>query len=135
MKKIYQYCIVTFFPMIVLLLLCVLYKSIICYFEKTSPSASLICILNWKDGLILLCSYFVIKLVSPFLGFGSVMKRIFLTFVLYTVFYAAYAFPFWLTSLLQPLATNVFIHILILIFLVEITFSNVIFFKKEDNFE
>lgn len=124
MKKAHQYCIVTFVPMLVLLLLCVLYKSIICFFEKTSPNASLICILNWKDGLILLCSYFVIKVVSPFLEFESIMKRIFLTFGLYTIFYAAYAFPFWLTSLLQPLTANVFIHILILIFLVEIIFSN-----------
>lgn len=125
MKKSTQYILYTIIPIISLAILFFLYLKFICLLSKKLIDANLICELNWKDGFILVCSYSVIKIISPALGFHTVIKRLLIILLLYCVSYAIIAFPYWLTSLIQPFQTNVFIHTFLLICLIEFIFSKV----------
>lgn len=125
MKKSNQYIIYTIIPIISLAILFFLYLKCMCLLDKKSTDTTLICELNWKDGFILVCSYSVIKIISPALGFHTIIKRLLIILLLYCFSYAIIAFPYWLTSLIQPLQTNVFIHTFLLICLIELIFSQV----------
>ena len=125
MKKIYQYVSYAILPIVLLLALCTLYKRIMCYFANSSPDASFVCEFKWKDGFVLLCCYTVVRLLSPVLEFNSVLKRLIITIALYCLVYALIAFPFLLASFFQPFSVNVFIHVLIMIILIEMIFLRI----------
>jgi hypothetical protein len=92
------------------------YKSIVCHYATDDSSGwSLICVLNWKDGIILLCCYSVVKIVSPLLGFDTIGKRILYTIGLYCIAYGLLAWPYLIASFFQPFAVNVFVHGLLLL--------------------
>jgi hypothetical protein len=112
-------------PILLLAILFSLYVGSAWLLGKKSTNATLIYELNWKDGFILICSYSMVKVISPFLGFHNVVKRLFLTLLLYCFSYAIIAFPYWLTSFLQPFQTNVFIHTFFLICFIELPFSKI----------
>lgn len=77
----------------------------------------------WQlDGFILLCTYSYVKLISQALRFNTVRKRVFVTLLLYCISYAVIAFPFLLASIFQPIRRNVFLHVFIVILIVEISF-------------
>jgi hypothetical protein len=118
-----KYIIGSILPILSLVLLAFLYKNVMCYYAKNSSSnASLICDLNWKDGAILLCCYCVVKLVSPLLDFDTIFKRVIITIVFYCFAYGLIAFPYLITSFLQPFLVNVFLHGLGLILITEYFF-------------
>ncbi len=120
MQKFYKYISYTILPIIILLVISVLYKKIICYFASSSSDADFICDFKWKDGFILICSYIVVKLLSPSLEFNTVLKRVLITLGLYCFAYAILALPFWIASFFQPFLINVFIHAISAIIIIEI---------------
>ncbi len=122
MKKITTYILQTVMPIVFVLGIGIVYKHIICSMSSSSEDADFICDMNWKDGFILICSYCVIKFLSPILEFDSMIKRLFITACLYFIAYGFIAFPFILVSFFQPLPVNVFFHAFILIVLVELLF-------------
>ncbi len=124
MKK-NQYIIYTIVPIVSLAILFFLYIKGVWLLGKKSIDATLIYELNWKDGFILFCSYSVIKILSPALGFHTIIKRLLVSLLLYCFSYAILAFPYWLTSLIQPFQTNVFLHTFLLILVIELVFSKI----------
>lgn len=124
-KKIYLYLLITILPIFVIGVLAWLYKSIVCYLSTYFSDAKFICEFKWKDGAILLCSYCIVKVISPFLKIERITGRLIFTLILYSVFFAAYAFPFWVASLFSPLKTNTFVQAFFLILLVELLFFKI----------
>lgn len=125
MKGIWEYLLKVILPIVVLTIFGTAYKSIVCFYSEESSDLSLICNLNWKDGFILLVSYFVVKIISSIFGWKGIGNTILFSIVVYSVFYALYAFPYWFSSFFQSFSTNTFIHTIILILLVEIVFSRI----------
>jgi hypothetical protein len=99
------------------------YKFIICRFQNVSEDASFICTFKWKDGLILICCYSVIKLVSKILDFKTISRRLLITVGLYCIVYGLLAWPFLIASFFQPFLVNVFVHTLLLIIIIETLYS------------
>ena len=117
-----QYIRYILFPLFILFGAGVLYKYIMCHFAASSPVADLICDFSWKDGLFLLCSYSITKLTSPLLNFNTLSKRLLVTLILYCFSFGLIGGPFMFASFFQPLFANVFLHILLLIIIVEFCF-------------
>jgi hypothetical protein len=113
----------TLLPIILVGVVFYLYLKGVCYISTKSSSASLICGMNWKDGLILVLSYDVVKIISPPLEFNSVTKRLTVTLFLYCFSYALIAFPYWLVSFFQDFLNNTFIHTTLIIVAVELLFE------------
>jgi len=101
----------------------VVYKYSVCQFDTKSPDAELICILNWKDGFILICCYAIVKGLSHILRFETISKRILITLLLYCICFGIIAWPYLIVSFFQPLLVNVFLHALCLIVITEILYS------------
>jgi hypothetical protein len=99
-----------------------------CAVSNKSANADLVCTLNWKDGLFLLLSYTVVKLLSPLLAFDTIFKRILLTITLYSFLFGLISFSFWLASFFQAFFANTFFHMLLIIVIVESIFME----KKEE---
>ena len=114
----------TILPILLTLFLFWLYVKCFCFFSDKSSYADLVCSLNWRDGLFLVSSYSIVKLVSPLLLFDTVLKRVLITFFLYCFSLGLMAFPFLVVSFLQPLGDNVFIHTLLLILTIEFVFAD-----------
>ena len=123
MKKLYQYTCFIVLPIALSLGIALLYKILTCYFSGSSEDASFVCGFNWKDGLILLCSYAIVKLISPILGFETIAKRLLVTLGLYCFAYAVIALPFLIASFFQPFLVNTFFHAILLILVIELIFS------------
>lgn len=93
---------------------------------STNKDADFICSTKWKDGLILIISYMIVKLHSPFLLEKTVIGLILRTFIAYCVIYGIVAWPFLLVSFLQPITTCTFLHTFLLIILSEFIFRKFI---------
>jgi hypothetical protein len=106
------------------------YKAIICHFQDVSEDASFICTFKWKDGLILICCYSVVKVVSKILDFKTISRRLLITFGLYCVAYGILAWPFLMASFFQPFPVNVFVHALLIIIAIETLYSKYGFYRQ-----
>ena len=133
MNKIYKYIIAAILPVGLLWLICFILKIIVCHFSGSSSDADFLCDFKWKDGFILLCSYSLVRLITPILGLNTFTQRIFVTIILYSIFYGLYAFPFWVASFIQPIKLNVFLQVLFLIILVEYLFTTIISICENKN--
>jgi hypothetical protein len=51
------------------------------------------------------------------------LKRVLVTFFLYSFSFALIAFPFWIASFFQQLQENVFLHVTTMILIVEFIFN------------
>jgi hypothetical protein len=123
MQKIILYIKLILLPVIIIWLIALLYHYFIVFFRTRSYDLGLISSNLWQiDGFVLLCSYTLVKLLSKALDFNTVRKRVFVTILLYFVSFAIIAFPFLLASFFQPIQRNVFLHIFIVILIVEISF-------------
>jgi len=107
----------------IIVTVCICYKLIVCNFAQSSSNAEFICEVNWKDGFIFLCCYSIVKLLSPFLSFDSIRKRIVITTGLYCITYGIIAFPYLIASFFQPLIINVFLHVFAIVIAIEILFD------------
>jgi hypothetical protein len=97
-------------PVLSAFLLGLLYRQTICHFANDQNDAGLICDLTWKDGLILLCCYAVIRPLSFVLNFNTILQRLIATAVLYIIAYGLIAWPYMIVSFFQPLPRHVFVH-------------------------
>lgn len=122
-NKTVLFCKETILPILLVFLLFWLYVKCFCLLSSQFSSIDLVCSHNWKYGLFLIISYSIVKLSSPLLDFDTVFKRYGLTLVLYSIFFAMIAFPYWVASFLQYFTVNTFIHISLLILAVELTFK------------
>ena len=111
-------------PILSTLCLFWIYVKCFCFFSSTSSNADFVCTMNWKDGLFLVSSYSIIKSVSILFGFDTIFKRLLFTILLYSFSFAIIAFPFWLASFFQPLLVHTFLHTLLIILTVELTFTH-----------
>lgn len=111
-------------PVILVLFTFWLYVKCICFFRSKSSSADLVCALNWKDGIFLVASYAVVKVLSPLFGPGTIFKRFIATLILYSLSFALFAFPFWLSSFFQVFSANVFVHVSLMILTIEVIFDS-----------
>lgn len=124
MKKVFQYIYYVVFPVILIFIIGILYRKFICNYANSSDDANFICEFKWKDGFILICSYAIVKLISPLLGFDTSLKRILITIGLYIFTYSLIAWPFMLASFFQPFLINTFVHTIIVIILIETFFPH-----------
>lgn len=120
-------------PVLSAFLLGFLYRQAICHFANDQNDAGLICDLSWKDGLILLCCYAVIRPLSFILHFNTILQRLIATTVLYIIAYGLLAWPYMIASFFQPLPRNIFIHSIVLLLLVEYVFWKTALYKKSLN--
>jgi hypothetical protein len=81
-----------------------LYVKIFCFFSSVSDVADLVCSFNWRNGVFLVLSYAIVKLLSPVIGLKRFRIRILATFILYSVMFGIIALPYWLISFGQPFA-------------------------------
>jgi hypothetical protein len=133
MTNINKYLITVILPLGLLWSICFILKIIVCHFSSNSSDADFLCSFKWKDGFILLCSYSLVRLITPILGLNTFYQRVFATILLYSIFYGLYAFPFWIASFIQPIRLNVFLQVLLLIILVEYLFIKIINIQGNKN--
>ena len=110
-------------PIALALFLFWLYVKCFCFFSSKYSSADLVCYISWKDGLILIISYSIVKLLSSLFDWDTIFKRFILTLLLYSLSFAIIAFPFWIASFFQDFVANTFIHISAMILAVDFTFE------------
>ena len=73
----------------------------------------MICELNWKDGVIFLFSFTMVKMATPIFNWDSVFIRVLYSFLLYSIVYIIIAFPYWLSSFFQSFSANSLVHVLL----------------------
>jgi len=128
MFKIKDYLYTEIVPITMASLLFLFYKKVICNVAVSTNSESnfrFICEFKWKDGIFLLSSYCIVKLLSSILKFDTIFKRLLLTVLLYCFAYGIIAFPFLIASFFQPIEINVFVHVFILIVIIEVVFTRI----------
>jgi hypothetical protein len=117
--KVKIYGIKVLMPISFVIITAVVYKVSTCNFSSRSNIADIICYVNWYDGLFLVCSYVLVKLISPIIGAISFLRSFGYTLVLYVVSYGIIAFPFLILSVFKPVSLNVFLHGLLVILIAE----------------
>jgi hypothetical protein len=100
------------------------YKLVICFLAKSSTDFDLVCSLNWKDGLMLTFSYLTYIILDIFLNKlpREVYLRWLLIILIYMILYGALAEPYMISSFMQNKKQNSFLHLFILLFLMDNTF-------------
>jgi hypothetical protein len=84
-------------PALTAVLLLVVYRKT--FSQLNSNSAQLVRELNWKDGLILVISYCVVKIIlSPLFKVKIWYKSLFISLILYCIIYGIIAFPYLIVS-------------------------------------
>ncbi len=120
----YKYLLGTLFKIGLLWLIAALYKIGICFFSDQFQEADLICYLNWKDGFIFIICYSLVMLTSLIIKLRAIRLNLLLSFLLYILFYGIFAFPYLISSFIQPLIVNSLFHTIVLITILEIYFWN-----------
>ena len=121
------------FPIVLIILVFWLYLKVFCSYRTQSSDADLVCSLNYKDGLFLVSSYIIIKILSRFIYLDTIVRRLSATLILYTVSYGLIAGLYWFSSFFQKFETNTFFHFLIFILLIEILFRDTVHYKSNTN--
>lgn len=119
MKKVANHLLVSCIAIALAFVIGYVYWKIACFLSENNNAADFICSFKWKDGLILLCSYACVKLLSYPLDFDSKRKRVMVTMGLYAFSYAILAFPFFIASIFQPMVTNTLLHSVLIVVFVE----------------
>jgi hypothetical protein len=103
--------------------LAITYKMMLCAFAKQNYNAEMICYLNWKDGFIFLSAFTLISMVEYLFENYSLRKKMLFSLLVYSVVYSVVALPYFLSSFIQPLSTNSFLHTFFVIIILELVFS------------
>ena len=108
------------------------YNFLVCFLEDNIYKWDVLCFIAYKAIILLFASYILARIYTVFYHWNTHLSII-ITMALYTIGFCFLASPYFLALLFHPITSNIHIHFIVLLYLVEI--SVFIVFRKVKKIE